>query len=65
MRPILSPVPSSKTEAFTKAMTHRKGSAASVYTVREMPGKNQPTGMVYTAGQAFRRVDYVNLQTRQ
>jgi len=38
-------------------VTHNSGSLLTTYTVKETSGKNQPAGMVYIAGQAFRRGD--------
>jgi hypothetical protein len=38
-------------------VTHSAGSLLTTYTIKETSGKNQPTGSVYIAGQAFRRGD--------
>src|SRR5271165_7345129 len=45
------------TKNIDVVVTHYSGSLLTTYMVKEIRGKNQPAGMVYIAGQAFRRGD--------
>jgi hypothetical protein len=48
---------STATKNIDVVVTHDSGSLLTTYAVKEISGKNHPAGMVYLAGQAFRRGD--------